>query len=188
MPSSTCSTSRRPGVAEAEFESDPASTLRNMLHGASGEGVAAALTAAATSGATSNLGMVPKGERFLRGPGRQATLPVWLTEADVDFYANEFKRTGFRGPLNYYRNLDRNWEIQAALSGAQVTVPALYVAGDRDFIVLSPGMDRLIANLNHFVPGLRKVQMLPGCGHWTQQERAVKLTPRCSSSCRGLPA
>jgi pimeloyl-ACP methyl ester carboxylesterase len=175
------------GVAEAEFESDPRSTLRSMLYGASGEGVAAARTAAAASGAAPNLGMVPKGGRFLRGPAAPATLPAWLTEGDVDFYAGEFKRTGFRGPLNYYRNLDRNWEIQAALAGAPVTVPALYIAGDRDLIVSSPGMEQLISNLKHFVPGLRKVQMLPECGHWTQQERAVEVNAALLEFLRSLP-
>src|SRR5262245_204657 len=80
---------QQPGVAEAEFESDPRFTLRTMLYGASGEGVAAARAAAAASGATPNLSMVPKGERFLRGPGAAATLPPWLSEADVDFYAGE---------------------------------------------------------------------------------------------------
>jgi pimeloyl-ACP methyl ester carboxylesterase len=52
-----------------------------------------------------------------------------------------------------------------------VSVPALYVAGDRDLVVSFPGMDQLIPNLKRFVPGLRKTIMLPGCGHWTQQER-----------------
>jgi epoxide hydrolase A/B len=179
---------QEPGVAEAEFESDPRSTLRNMLYGASGEGVAAVRAAAGASGAAPNLAMVPKGGRFMRGPGAPATLPAWLNEADIDFYVGEFKRTGFRGPLNYYRNLDRNWEIQAALSGAQVTVPALYIAGDRDLIVSSPGMDQLIANLNRFVPGLRKVQMLPGCGHWTQQERAVEVNATLLEFLHSLPA
>src|SRR5712671_216053 len=65
---------QEPGVAEAEFENDPRSTLRSMLYGASGEGVAAARAAAAASGAAPNLGMVPKGGRFLRGPGAPATL------------------------------------------------------------------------------------------------------------------
>jgi hypothetical protein len=37
------------------------------------------------------------------------TLPSWLTDADVDFYTGEFARTGFRGGLNWYRNIDRNW-------------------------------------------------------------------------------
>jgi pimeloyl-ACP methyl ester carboxylesterase len=50
-------------------------------------------------------------------------------------------------------------------------LPALYIAGDRDFIVSFPGMDQFIANLKHLVAGLRKVEMLAGCGHWTQQER-----------------
>jgi pimeloyl-ACP methyl ester carboxylesterase len=52
-----------------------------------------------------------------------------------------------------------------------VSVPALYIAGDRDFVVAFPGTDQLFANLKTFVPGLRKIQMFRGCGHWTQQER-----------------
>jgi pimeloyl-ACP methyl ester carboxylesterase len=100
-----------------------------------------------------------------------ASLPSWLTEADVEFYAREFARTGFSGGLNWYRNIDRNWEILAPFAGARVLVPALYVAGDRDPVVSFRGMDQLIPNLAKFVPQLRKTIMLPGCGHWTQQER-----------------
>jgi pimeloyl-ACP methyl ester carboxylesterase len=62
-------------------------------------------------------------------------LPTWLGEADLDFYAGEFTRTGFRGGLNWYRNIDRNWELLAPFAGAKVTVPALYMAGDRDLVV-----------------------------------------------------
>ena len=51
-------------------------------------------------------------------------------------------------------------------------MPALYVAGDRDPVVHFKGMDQTIANLAKHVPGLRRTIMLPGCGHWTQQERA----------------
>lgn len=161
---------QEPGRAEAEFESDPHATIRNMLFGASGDGLAAR-AAAPNGGAGAGPGMVPRGGRFLQGPAAPAALPPWLDEADVDFYAGEFRRTGFRGALNYYRNLDRNWEIQAAFAEARVTTPALYVAGDRDFILSFPGMDRLLANLRHFVPGLHQIRLIPGCGHWTQQER-----------------
>jgi pimeloyl-ACP methyl ester carboxylesterase len=98
-------------------------------------------------------------------------LPAWLTEADVDFYAGEFARTGFRGGLNWYRNIDRNWELLAPYAGARVSVPALYVAGDRDLVLAFRGMDRLIPNLSKLVPDLRGTLILPGCGHWTQQER-----------------
>jgi pimeloyl-ACP methyl ester carboxylesterase len=73
--------------------------------------------------------------------------------------------------LNWYRNIDRNWGLMAPWSGAKVMVPALYMAGDRDLVVKFPGMEQLIANLNQFVPKLQKTLILPGCGHWTQQEK-----------------
>jgi pimeloyl-ACP methyl ester carboxylesterase len=109
---------------------------------------------------------------FLDGMMSPAVPPSWLSEADVDFYSSELVRTGFRGGLNWYRNIDRNWELLAPFAGARVTVPALYIAGDRDPVVRFPGMDRLIPNLADFVPQLRGTIMLSGCGHWTQQERA----------------
>jgi pimeloyl-ACP methyl ester carboxylesterase len=184
---------QEPGLAEAEFERDPRRTIRSMLFGASGDAAvaaAAARAAAAASGAAvaaPSLGMVQTGGGFLQGPAPPPTLPGWITESDLDFYGAEFKRTGFRGGLNYYRNLDRNWEIQASLAGAQVTIPALYVAGDRDFVVSFPGTDQLLANLKNFVPNLRGIQMLPGCGHWTQQERPNEVSTAIIDFIRSLP-
>jgi pimeloyl-ACP methyl ester carboxylesterase len=64
----------------------------------------------------------------------------------------------------------------APFAGAQVTVTALYIAGDRDLVVSFKGMDQLIANLTTFAPGLRRTIMLSGCGHWTQQERPEEVT------------
>ena len=179
---------QEPGLAEAEFESDPRAAIRNILFGASGDGVAAARSAAAAGGGGASLGMVPRGGRFLQGPAAPATLPPWLGEADVDFYAGELRRTGFRGPLNYYRNLDRNWEIQAALAGAPVAMPALYVAGDRDFILSFPGMDQLLANLHQLLPALRGMRMIAGCGHWTQQERPAEVNAALLDFLGCLPA
>src|ERR1700724_811860 len=178
---------QEPGIAEAELERDPRAAVRNMLYSASGDGVAA-VRAAAGGGGGANLAMVPMGGGFLRGPGAPATLPAWITENDIDFYAGDFKRSGLRGPLNWYRNIDRNWELQATFAGAQVTVPALYVAGDRDLVVAFPGMDQLLANLKHFVPALRKIQMLPGCGHWTQQERPNEVNAAIIDFLRSLPS
>jgi pimeloyl-ACP methyl ester carboxylesterase len=63
-------------------------------------------------------------------------------------------------------------------------VPAVYIAGDRDPVVAFPGMDQLIPNLSSFVPALRATLMLPGCGHWTQQERAAEVTTAKIEFCK----
>jgi len=155
---------QEPGVAETEFERDPRLTLHSLLYWGSGD---------APRGER-RLGMVPKGSGFLGG--RPVPIPPsWLTEADLDFYAAEFTRTGFRGGLNWYRNIDRNWELTAPFAGKTVDVPALYVAGERDLVVSFPGMDQLLPNLTKFVPKLRQMIMLPDCGHWTQQERPAQV-------------
>jgi pimeloyl-ACP methyl ester carboxylesterase len=177
---------QNPGVAEAELERDPRATVRNMLYGASGDG-AAARAAAVSRSAAPSIGMVPRGGGMMQGPGAPATLPNWLSEADIDFYAGEFKRSGFRGGLNYYRNIDRNWELIAAFADVKVTVPALYIAGDHDMVIAAPGTAELLANLKQFVPALRNIQMLPGCGHWTQQERPSEVNAAIIDFVRGLP-
>ena len=177
---------QEPGVAEAELERDPRATVRNMLYGASGDG-AAARAAAVSRGAAPSIGMVPRGGGMMQGPGAPATLPAWLSEADIDFYAGEFKRSGFRGGLNYYRNIDRNWELTAAFADVKVTVPALYIAGDHDMVIAAPGTAELLANLKQFVPALRNIQMLPGCGHWTQQERPSEVSAAIIDFVRSLP-
>ena len=150
---------QQPGVAEAEFERDPKRLVSTILLGMSADPVGA-MMASRTGG-------------WLQSKSPPAgNLPSWITEADIEFYASELGRTGFRGGLNWYRNVDRNWSLLAPWAGAKVSVPALYMAGDRDPVVRFPGMDKLIPNLRQFVPQLRNTIMLPGCGHWTQQERA----------------
>jgi pimeloyl-ACP methyl ester carboxylesterase len=162
---------QEPGVAEAEFERDVRQTFVKLLFSASGNAPRAGAAGAAIGG----VGMVPRDGGLLTRMPIPAALPAWLDKADIDFYASEFTRTGFRGGLNWYRNIDRNWELLAPFAGAKVTVPALYMAGDRDLVVAFPGMDQVIANLANGVPRLRGKIMLPGCGHWTQQERAPEV-------------
>ncbi len=62
-------------------------------------------------------------------------LPAWLTDQDIDFFTSEFKRTGFQGGLNWYRNIDRMWELTPFLSGAKLHQPALFVAGETDGVI-----------------------------------------------------
>jgi len=161
------------GVPEAELERDPQRTLRSILYSASGD---APRRSGPGEAAAHDVAMVPRQGGFISQMVDPAVLPSWLTEADIAFYAGEFARSGFRGGLNWYRNIDRNWELLAPFVGARVAVPALYVAGDRDLVLGFHGMDQLIANLTHFVPQLRAKIILPGCGHWTQQERAAEVS------------
>lgn len=151
------------GVAEAELDRDARETIVKVLFAASGDAP------------PSDISMVPRGGGFLSAMPMPAALPAWLNEADVDFYAGEFACTGFRGGLNWYRNIDRNWELLAPFARAKVNVPALFIAGDRDLVVAMRGMDKVIAKLADNVPLLRGTIMLPGCGHWTQQERASEV-------------
>ena len=172
-----------PGVADAELERDVRLSLRRILYSGSGDVPRRARTIASPD----TTGMLPRLGGFLDRTVEPDMLPQWLTEADIDFYAGEFMRTGFRGGLNWYRNIDRNWELLAPFAGARVSVPALYMAGDRDLVVGFRGMDQLIPNLTQFVPELRGTIMLPGCGHWTQQERSGEVNAAIIEFLRGLP-
>ncbi len=100
-------------------------------------------------------------------------LPAWLTERDIDFYTEEFTRTGFRGGVNWYRNIDRNWEMTPFLSGAKIHQPALFIAGELDGVItFSRGAyDRMEAS----IPNLKQKVLLPGAGHWIQQERPLEV-------------
>jgi pimeloyl-ACP methyl ester carboxylesterase len=171
---------QEPGVAEAELERDPHLTVRALLYGASGEG--SHLRAPGDP-----VGMVPRKTGFLRGLTSPPPLPPWLSQDDVDYYVAEFKRSGFRGGLNWYRNIDRSWELLAPFAGLQVTVPALYMIGDRDLVMYFKGMDQLLPNLAKFVPQLRETIVLPGCGHWTQQERPAEVNAAMIGFLKALP-
>jgi pimeloyl-ACP methyl ester carboxylesterase len=91
---------------------------------------------------------------------------AFITPETLKTFCDAFRKSGLTGPINYYRNFDRNWELTAYLTGRKVNLPSLMVCADGDPI-LSPdqakGMDR-------FVPNLR-TELIRGCGHWTQQER-----------------
>ena len=86
---------------------------------------------------TPNLGMVPKGGRFLRGPGRQATLPVWLTEADVDFYASRIQAERLpRTPELLSQSRSQLGNPGRTLWGAGHCARALHCGGSRPHRVI----------------------------------------------------
>ena len=156
-----------PGVAEADLEHDVRFSMRTFLYDGSGDASYSAIKADPAG----HVFMVPRKGGMMANRVNPTSLPPWLTEADVEVYVDQFERTGYRGGLNWYRNIDRNWELMAPFAGLKITVPALLIAGDRDLVLAFRGMDQVISNLPKNVPKLQKTLILPGCGHWTQQER-----------------
>lgn len=159
-----------PGVAEAEFERDVRLSIRSLLYSASGD--APRPPDAGKPGY--EVGMVPRQGGFLSRMMNPVSLPPWLTDADVDFYVQEFIRTGFRGGLNWYRNIDRAWELTGFLDGARLGQPTLFVAGDKDAVVEFYADAYRTLEIN--APNLAQKVLLPGAGHWIQQERPAEVS------------
>ena len=155
----------REGVAEAEFEADIATGLRRVLFTGSGD-----------APPDRDLSLtLPPGGGFLDRTINPETLPAWLTEADLATFAAAFAKTGFRGPFNWYRNIDRNWALAAPWQGAKITPPALFIAGTRDAVIASPIGRGAVATLADSVADLRGTVLIEGGGHWIQQERPAEV-------------
>jgi pimeloyl-ACP methyl ester carboxylesterase len=158
---------QEPGRAEAEIEADVRDWLLGFYFTASGD-------APDPDPAAGTIATIPRGALMKDRFRRPASMPGWLTEADLDVYTSEFEHGGLRGPLNRYRNIDRDWEDLAAWRGAAIHVPALFIGGDRDGPTIwgAPA----IAAFPQTLPRLHRSIVLEGCGHWTQQERPAEVT------------
>ncbi|MDP4574750.1 alpha/beta hydrolase [Qipengyuania sp. G39] len=145
------------GVAEAEAEADPRDFVQRMMYSISGDVL------------PGDYWSKPYGATFLEGlPDPE---PVgWLTEDDLDFYEAEFKASGFRGPLNRYRNHVADYEWLQGWSGKRIEQPALFIGGTRDpATFLFGAVEDPVALMRMFAPQVEG-RILDGIGHWTQQE------------------
>jgi pimeloyl-ACP methyl ester carboxylesterase len=111
-------------------------------------------------------------------------LPAWLSDADIDLFAAEYQRTGFRGGLNWYRNIDRNWELTAPWQDARIVQPALFIAGSNDAVITGSMGQRALDDLETVVPKLQRKLLLGGAGHWIQQERPAEVNAALISFAR----
>ncbi len=147
------------GVTEAELEADARRSLRLFLYALSGD---------APPGLVPRLFQerAPSG-RVLDSMPEPGALPAWLSADDLGRYAQAYARTGFWGPLGVYRNQDRDWHEHPEIGTVGVRQPALFIGGRRDPAVLFGKLEPMEAA----VPNLRRIVLLPNCGHWTQQER-----------------
>ena len=93
-------------------------------------------------------------------------LASWLSEQDLAVYVDAFTRTGFTGGLNWYRNIDRNWEQWAPLAERRIEQPALFLTGELDSVRSFMPAEAM----QGWVTDLREEIVVPGAGHWVQQE------------------
>jgi pimeloyl-ACP methyl ester carboxylesterase len=153
------------GQAEAVFDANPRDFLRRFYYLGSGEFDPSTYPANKTSSDT-----------LLDGLPDPDPFPAWLTDEDLDYYVSEFEGSGFFGPLSRYRNHTRDWAFLQPYKDRKVEQPALFVAGDRDGAYNAFGMaGDPLATLRANVPNLQGAHILPGCGHWTQQERPAEV-------------
>lgn len=148
---------QQPGVADAELDADPAKTLRRVIFGQAAPGDQAAAMRMLRPGPEGLIERIPEPDG----------LPSWISADELDHYVAEFSRTGFTGGLNWYRNMDRNWEIQGNLTSAAITVPAMFIGGTDDLVLGFMRPDRA----KEVITGPYREVLIDGAGHWLQQER-----------------
>lgn len=163
------------GPPEEEAEKDVRDFLRKFYFGIAGD-------------APDGTWPVKKhGATLLEGMVDPGVFPAWLSDADLDYYVGEFERSGFFGPISRYRNHERDFEWLQAFKGRKLEMPTLLIGGDRDPAfngfgrIPDPG-----ALMREHVTDLRGVHVLPGCGHWTQQERPAEVTALLLDWLKGL--
>ncbi|KAM9766905.1 LOW QUALITY PROTEIN: bifunctional epoxide hydrolase 2 [Menidia menidia] len=150
---------QKPGVAEAELEKDLERTFKIFFSRSS---------EAAGRPAVSTAGVCARGGLFAGLP-EQIPRSSMLTEADLKYYVSQFKRSGFRGPLNWYRNSNADWKWMCSQSKGKLLMPALMVTAGKDPVllpVMSQGMEQMIPNLSR--------AHIEECGHWTQMDQPAE--------------
>ena len=142
-----------PGVVEAEFAKDWNFAIRAVMYG---RGVS----------------LIQKLETgFLDHAVVPDAPPAWISEAELAHYVETFKRTGLAGGFNWYRNIDRNWDLSAPWQGAKIPVPAVFIAGAKDGTIQGEMGAARLREMETIVPQMREVLIIDNAGHWIQQER-----------------
>lgn len=152
---------REPGIAEAAFDPNPREFLTKFYYAISGDAQRGTWPMNATSkDAINDILPAPPG------------FGAWMSDADMDYYVAEFTRSGFFGPLSRYRNHTRDFNFLQKTKGRTIDQPSFFIAGDKDgaFNMMNSQYDPLVS-MRKFVTNLEGGHVLPGCGHWTQQER-----------------
>jgi pimeloyl-ACP methyl ester carboxylesterase len=166
---------QKEGIAEAELEADIPAALRKGYFAISGA-------------APLNKWLEPKpaNANLLDGMIDPQPFPDWLSAKDLQVYSEAFQAGGFRGPLNRYRAQSIDFQEMAEFAGKPVTQPSYFIAGERDAVrSFVPGTD-LYANPGLACTDFRGSVILPGIGHWVQQEAPEATTAALQGFLKGL--
>ncbi len=106
--------------------------------------------------------------RFRDGPPPDPASVIVAAE-DLAVYVEAYRRSGFHGGVNLYRNIDRNYEIMRGVDPL-IRAPSLFIGAERDFFLPPSGADGMEA----LVPDLEKA-IIPDCGHWVMWEQPAAL-------------
>lgn len=146
-------------IPERELERNIRDSLRRIFHAWSADGDVSALLAPRQGGG------------FLDGMSVPDEQPHWMREVDLDFYVSRFEKSGFRGPLNWYRALDLYWQQtrEEPEENWIIDCPVLYLVGRQDLVLEMNRKAR--ERMSRYLPDLRGEYIIENCGHWTQMEQ-----------------
>ena len=149
------------GVAEKEYDEDPSGLISRFYQSPDSPRKPPKITDSKRSAGG-----------FLPRIGEAEGLPAWFSKEDLDYVVGQFEESGFRGGVNYYRNIERNWKLTEDLKDHNIKVPTLFLAGTQDMVIAGASKESLESSMKEVIPLLEKVILLPNIGHWVQQEAA----------------
>lgn len=154
---------REEGVAEKELEQDMTRSLRLIFYSACADGMKEMMANPPQKG---------PGSTMLEGLPDPSPFPAWLSDKELQYYAENFASSGMRGPLNRYRCQDMDWRELAHLQGRRIQQPALFLAGELDpVLAFIPNTDMVALMRAKHLDDLRIGEIIPDGGHWIQQEK-----------------
>ncbi|XP_044961717.1 epoxide hydrolase A-like [Hordeum vulgare subsp. vulgare] len=110
-------------------------------------------------------------------PDDEVPLPSWITKQDIKYYTTKFDKSGFTGGMNYYRALNKTWELTSPWTGAEIVVPTKFIVGDLDLTYNIAGAQDFInkGGLKKFVPLLDGVVIMKDVGHFINEEKPEEI-------------
>jgi pimeloyl-ACP methyl ester carboxylesterase len=151
---------QEPGVAEAELGADNARSLRMIWYAGSGDRPGGLIAEK------------PADAKMLDGMIDPDPFPAWSTPEDQQVYIEAFDAGGWTGPLNRYRAQGLDAEQLGSLTdpAPELRQPAAFIAGELDSVRnFVPGLD-LFELAGAACQNFRGSTIVPGVGHWVQQE------------------